>query len=99
MKKLDPFWVEAPAAKLESKGWMRFSAYDSLACGLWTIHLISLWYTVLSKNGCSTISGPTGSLILSRDRVSDPFLWTGWACATLLTNRVMVEVMLCDFLG
>lgn len=72
MQKVDPFWVAAFAAELESKSWMRFSACDSLARGLWTIYQLSLWYTVLFKNGCSTISGPTSSLILSGDRVSDP---------------------------
>ena len=70
MKKVDPVWVEAPAAQLEPKDWMRFSVCDSPARGLGTIHLIFLWYMGLSKNGCSNVSGPTCSLILLRESLT-----------------------------
>lgn len=55
MKHLGPFWVEAPAAELESK-----AGCDSLplttSSGTLDNSPTSLWYTVLSKNGCSAIS-------------------------------------------
>lgn len=49
MQKVDPFWVAAFAAELESKSWMRFSACDSLARGLWTIYQLSVVHFPIQK--------------------------------------------------